>query len=116
VVKAVHRPGSGEELVPAGATVRGRIRRVEHHLLPTPYFRVVLAFNRVEVQGAVSPFVVRSEPDKELANKLGANLDLRDTGIWYWGVGTFLFPSSKSDIVIPAGFESKWFTLATGGR
>jgi hypothetical protein len=67
-------------------------------------------------QGAVSPFVVRSEPDKELAEKLGANLDLRDTGIWYWGVGTFLFPSSKSEIVIPAGFESKWFTLATGGR
>jgi hypothetical protein len=116
VVKGVRRPGSNEELVPAGAVVRGRIRRVEHHLLPTPYFRVVLAFNRVEVQGAVSPFVVRSEPDKELAEKLGANLDLRDTGIWYWGVGTFLFPSSKSEIVIPAGFESKWFTLATGGR
>ena len=75
-----------------------------------------LEFNRVEVRGAVSPFVVRSEPDKELAGRLGATLELRDTGIWYWGVGTFLFPSSKSDIVIPAGFESKWFTLATGGR
>lgn len=116
VVKAIHHPGSSEELVPAGAIVRGRIRRVEHHLLPTPYFRVVLAFNRVEVQGAVSPFVARSEPDKELAEKLGVNLALRDTGIWYWGVGTFLFPSNKSEIVIPAGFESKWFTLATGGR
>ena len=116
VVKAVRRAGSSEELVPAGAIVRGRIRRVEHHLMPSPYFRIVLAFNRVEVDGAVSPFVVRSEPDKELAQKLGANLELRDTGIWYWGVGTFLFPSNKSDIVIPAGFESKWFTLATGGR
>jgi hypothetical protein len=31
-------------------------------------------------------------------------------------VGTFLFPTSKANIVIPAGFESKWFTLATGGR
>jgi len=116
VVKPVRRPGSAEELIPAGAIVRGRIRRVEHHLLPSPYFRIVLAFNRVEVKGAVSPFVVRSEPDRELAEKLNANLELRDTGIWYWGVGTFLFPSNKSDIVIPAGFESKWFTLATGGR
>ncbi len=116
VVKPVRRPGSSEDLVPVGAIVRGRIRRVEHHLLPNPYFRIVLAFNRVEVNGAVSPFVVRSEPDKELATKLGANLELRDTGIFYWGVGTFLFPTSKSEIVIPAGFESKWFTLATGGR
>lgn len=116
VVKAVRRPGSTEELIPAGAEVRGRIRRVEHHFLPTPYFRVVLAFNRVDVKGVVSPFVVRSEPDEVLARKLDANLELRDTGIFYWGVGTFLFPSNKSNIVIPAGFESKWFTLATGGR
>jgi hypothetical protein len=116
VVKPVHRAGSSEELIPAGAIVRGRIRRVEHHLLPSPYFRIVLAFNRVEVNGAVSPFVVRSEPDKDLATKLEANLELRDTGIFYWGVGTFLFPTSKNSIVVPAGFESKWFTLATGGR
>jgi hypothetical protein len=116
VVKPVHRPGSNEELVPAGAIVRGRIRRVEHHLLPSPYFRIVLAFNRVDVNGAISPFVVRSEPSKDLAEKLGATLELRDTGIWYWGVGTFLFPSNKPDFTVPAGYESKWFTLATGGR
>ena len=114
VVTAVHRSGSGDVLVPAGAKVRGRIRRVEHHLLPSPYFRIVLAFNRVEVNGAISPFVVRSEPDHSLAEKLGANLEVRDTGIWYWGVGTLLFPSNKPQVVIPAGFESKWFTLATG--
>jgi len=116
VVKPVRRPGSNEDLVPAGAIVRGRIRRVEHHLLPSPYFRIVLAFNRVEMNGAISPFVIRSEPDAQLAEKLNANLALRDTGIWYWGVGTFLFPTNKPEIVIPAGFESKWFTLATGGR
>ena len=116
VVKPVRRPGSNEDLVPAGAIVRGRLRRVEHHLLPSPYFRIVLAFNRVEVNGALSPFVLRSEPDAQLAEKLNASLALRDTGIWYWGVGTFLFPSNKPEIVIPAGFESKWFTLATGGR
>jgi len=116
LVKPVRRSGSSQELVPAGAIVRGRIRRVEHHLLPSPYFRIVLAFNRVDVNGAISPFVVRSEPDAQLAERLNANLGLRDTGIWYWGVGTFLFPTNKPEIVIPAGFESKWFTLATGGR
>lgn len=116
VVKPVLRPGTKEELIPAGATVHGRIRRVERHLLPTPYFKIAIAFNRVDVQGVLSPFVARSEADDYLAKRLGASLALRDTGIWYWGVGTFLFPSSKSQIVIPAGYESKWFTLATGGR
>ena len=65
---------------------------------------------------AVAPFVVRSEPDADLARRLGANLELRDTGIFYRGVGTFLFPSNQSSMTIPAGFESKWSTLATGGR
>ena len=116
VLKPVRRAGSDEELIPAGAIVRGRIRRVEHHLLPAPYFLVAWSFNRVEVHGALSPFVARSEPDAELARELGANLAMRDTGIWFWGVGAFLFPTGKSHTVIPAGFESKWFTLATGGR
>jgi hypothetical protein len=116
VVKPIRRPGSGEELIPAGAIVHGRIRRVERHLLPSPYFRIVLAFNRVEMQGTVAPFFAHSDPNPDLARELGANLAMRDTGVWFWGVGTFLFPSSKEHIVIPAGFESKWFTLSTGGR
>jgi hypothetical protein len=114
VVKPVFRPGTKEELIPVGAVVRGRIRRVEHHLSPDPYFLVALSFNRVDVQGVLSPFVARSEADAGLAKQLGANLALRDTGIWFWGVGTFLFPTNKSRTAIPAGFESKWFTLATG--
>ena len=112
----VRRPGSPADLLPTGAVVRGRIRRVDHHLLPTPYFRLVLAFKRVDVGGVVSPFVVRSDPDAVVAQKLGVNLEPRDSGLFYWGVGTFLFPSNKDHIVIPAGFASKWFTLATGGR
>ncbi|HYW43627.1 MAG TPA: hypothetical protein VE959_12270 [Bryobacteraceae bacterium] len=116
VVTPVRRPGSTEELIPAGAVVHGRIRRVEHHLLPAPYFLIALSFNRVEVQGVLSPFAARSEANAELAKELGANLEMRETGIWFWDVGTFLFPTNKSRMVIPAGFESKWFTLATGAR
>ncbi len=112
VVKPIRRPGSTEELVPAGAVVHGRIRRVEHHLLPTPYFLIAVALNRVDVQGSLSPFAARSEPDPALAKALGANLAIRETGVWFWGVGTFLIPTNKASTVIPAGFESKWFTLA----
>jgi hypothetical protein len=116
LVKPVRRPGSSEDLVPAGSVVHGHIRRVEHHLSPTPYFLVSIAFNRVDVQGAVSPFMVRGEVNEELAKQLGAELVMRQTGIRFWGVGTFLFPSKKDHLVVPAGFQSKWFTLATGSR
>ena len=85
-------------------------------MLPTPYFLIAVAFNRVDVHGVVSPFVVHGEANAELARELGAKLEIRDTGIWFWGVGTFLFPTNKSRTIVPTGFESKWFTLATGGR
>jgi hypothetical protein len=116
LVKPVRRPGSTEELVPAGAVVYGRIRRIEHYLSPAPYFLIAVAFNRVDVQGALSPFAAHSEPDAELTRMLGASLEVHAAGIWFWDVGTFLFPTSKSRTVAPAGFESKWFTLATGAR
>lgn len=114
VVKPVRRAGSQEVLIAAGAIVHGRIRRVEHHLSPSPYFLVAIAFNRVESQGVVSPFAARSEPDAALAKELDANLTVRETGFRFWGVGTFLFRTGKGSTVIPAGFESKWFTLVAG--
>ena len=116
VVKPVRRPGSPVDLIPAGAVVQGRLRRVEHHLLSTPYFLIVISFNRVDIRGALSPFAARSEPDPDLARELGANLAVRETGVRFWGIGSFLFPTNKPRLVIPAGFQSKWFTLAIGGR
>lgn len=115
VVKPVRSPGSKEDLLPAGSIVRGRIRRVERHFLPKPYYLIAVAFNRVEIGGVVAPFLARSEPPPDLVRELGANIELRATGFWYWDVGTFLFPTAKPHFVVPAGFESKWFTLAVGG-
>jgi hypothetical protein len=115
VLKPVRRPGSNEELIPAGAVVRGRIRRVEHHFFPKPYFLVAIAFNRVEWHGVLAPFAARSEANPDMAKELDANLEMRATGIWFWDVGTFLFPTAKPRFVVPAGFESKWYTLDTGG-
>ena len=114
VVKAVRNPGSKDDVIPAGAVVRGRLRRVEHHLFPKPYFLIAMAFNRIDVQGVLSPFAAHSEADPALVKELGAKLDIRASGIWYWDVGTFLFPTDKTHYVMRAGFESKWFTLATG--
>jgi hypothetical protein len=62
----------------------------------------------------MSPFFARSEANAALARELGANVAMRGSGVRMLGVGTFLFPSNKNREVIPAGFESKWFTLASG--
>ena len=114
VVKPVRRAGSGPDLIPAGAIVHGRIRRMEHHLSPEPYFLIAIAFNRMEIEGVLLPFAARHETDPKLTRELGASLTLRATGIWFWDVGTFLFPTSKPRLTLPAGFESTWFTLAVG--
>ncbi len=112
VVAAVHRPGSDAVLIPAGAIVHGRLTRVEHHLESKPYFLIAMSFNRLDWQGTSSPFGARSEAGEKLARDLGANLAGAGGGFRFWDVGTFLFPTTKSRYVIPAGFESKWMTLA----
>lgn len=116
VVKAVRRPGTDEVLIPAGATVRGRVTRVEHHILPTPYFLVAISFNRLVIQDTTAPFAARSERKPELEKELGANRLVQGRGLGFWGVGTFLFPTAKSHYVMPAGYETKWITLAIRGR
>jgi hypothetical protein len=116
VVKTVTRPGMSEVLIPAGAVVHGRITRLEHHLLPSPYFLVAVSFNRMAVQEAIAPFAAHYEGNVELARELGVNLHGEGRGLGFWDVGTFLFPTAKSHFVVPAGYESKWSTLAIRGR
>jgi hypothetical protein len=112
ISKPVRRSASSPILVPAGATVRGRITRLEHHFFPQPYFLVAVSFNRV-VQGDIRfPFAARYDPSPELATELGTNLQSYGRGLEFWNVGTFLFPTSKPRHVLPAGFEAKWETLA----
>jgi len=116
VVKPVSRAGYANPVIPAGATVRGRITRVEHHLLPTPFFLVSISFNRLELTGISSPFAARLDRDDELAKQLGANVAPRGRGLESWDVGNFVFVTGKKRYVMPAGYESQWFTLATPPR
>jgi len=117
VVKNVTRPessgpGSGDVLIQAGATVRGRITRVEHHLLPKAYFLIAMSFNRVEVAGVPAPFAARLDPSPELMQDLGVDLAPQSAG---WNNGTLLVATKKGRYLFPAGFQSKWSTLATPG-
>ena len=116
VLKPVRRSGSGEILIDAGATVRGRITRMERHLLPRPYFLVSISFNRLVRGDISSPFAAKYDGSEKLARDLGAELRLPGRGLEFWDVGTFLFPSNKPNYLLPAGWESKWETLATPSR
>jgi len=115
VVKPVVR-GSGEVLIPAGADVRGRITRMEHHILTRPYFLISISFNRLVRGDISSPFAAKYDSSEKLAKDLGAELHLPSRGLEFWDVGTFLFPSSKPTYVLPAGYQTKWDTLATPSR
>ncbi len=116
VLRAVRQPGTNITLIPSGAIVLGRLTRVEHHFLPSPYFLVGISFNRLDWQGAFAPFAAHSEGSAGLARELNANLSDPGGGFGFWNGGTFLFPTGKKDYIIPAGFQSKWITLAVQFR
>jgi hypothetical protein len=117
VVHPVRRAGSADTLIPAGAAVHGRLTRVERHLLPEPYFLFAMSFNRLDWDGASHRFAARLEPSAELMRRLGANaLSEGGGGVRYWSVGVLLFPSGRDRWVIPAGYKSKWMTLAVRAR
>jgi hypothetical protein len=121
VVQSVSRPGSGEPgstqtLIPAGAIVHGRITRVEHHVFPKTFFLIAMSFNRLEVLGTPSPFAARFDPSAELTQELGVDLSVQGGGVVFWNTGTFLLATKKNRVVLPAGYQSTWSTLATPGR
>ncbi|HLK65629.1 MAG TPA: hypothetical protein VKU19_19460 [Bryobacteraceae bacterium] len=116
VSRPVRRRGTNDVLIPAGALVLGRITRLERHILPQPYFLISLSFNRLVRGDVSSPFAARYDANAALARELGAEVHMGGRGLEFWDVGTFLFPSSKPTLVLPAGYESQWETLATPSR
>jgi hypothetical protein len=116
VVRPVGRAGSNAIVIPAGATVHGRLTRVERHLTPAPYFVVAVSFNRLDWEGSSQRFAAHSEPTPELLRQLGIGGSEVAGGMRYWDVGVFVFPAAGTRLVIPAGYQTKWFTLAIRGR
>ena len=54
---AIVEPASKRILAPAGATVKGRILRMEHHLVSPASFRIAILFETLEADGATRPFI-----------------------------------------------------------
>jgi hypothetical protein len=114
-------------VIPAGSTVRGRIRRLERYSDPISYFIVGLEFTEVEVEGVAwlfyadisnigpSPGVTRTLAvgDTHLETDGVAGTVSRDTkeSLFLYdlpGVAAFFFLGSKLDL--PANFRTEWRT------
>jgi hypothetical protein len=103
VTKAVRASGSNTILVPAGAIARGRILQMRHNYANSQ-FMILIRFDTLESQGAVSPLSVRLTKRPARAGFGLLPIPLDDTG------SSFTI-SSKGEYVMKAGFESDWITV-----
>src|SRR4029077_4046955 len=112
VIKGARDDRSKEILIPAGATVRGRIVRVKH-LLNSLSFQFAFVLETLEVNGSSSPLVAKLDRTNELDPRIRpSTLMQRMVAIILppagepITVGSFLFRTLDGSFVFPRNFES----------
>jgi hypothetical protein len=117
VVHLVRAPKSKEVLVPANSLVRGRILVMRHEFRTSEYL-MSIRFDTLEREGAVSPLFVRLDREIKAASRNAKGFSTRGTEFSLPPPASvepashFSFPAKRSPYVIPAGFQSKWTTVA----
>ncbi len=115
VRKTVRVPGSGEALIPEGATVRGRIVRMRHWLDSPRRFEIAIRLETWETGGLSTPIYAKPLSGYEIANSRMLRhkipIALPPAGLPA-SVATFVFEVSQDRHVVPRGFESNWITMA----
>lgn len=110
VLDPVRAPRSKQVLIPAGATVRGRITKMQHWLSSPAHFWIAILLETVEINGVPSPFHAKRE-----GSEGGPAIFLPLAG-QPPNVACFVFFSSASRHVVPRGYRSNWTTLAPPSR
>lgn len=116
-------PASKRILAPAGATAKGRIMRMEHHLVSPASFRIAILFETLEADGATRPFLADLDSKagrlgeftvsaSELANAQSASAAALRPNTEYTAGRTLVFPSTKPRYILPQGYESRWVTAS----
>jgi hypothetical protein len=118
VRKPVHAHGSGELVIPEGATVRGRIIRMRHWLVSARRFEIAIRLETWEVNGLSKPIYAKPASDYALVN---SGLQHRSTIVLPpagqpASVATFVFAASGDRYVVPRGFASNWVTTAAPAK
>ena len=117
VRKPVRDERSKEILIPAGATVHGRILQMEHWLAPGSYHLAIL-LEALDVDGVSSPLYARLDRPDELRSAQGTSSGLRQRGTTIvlppigrpMTVGTFVFRTRNRRLVVPPNYQSTWTT------
>ncbi len=117
VVHSVRARGSKEVLVPADAIARGRIVEMRHEMR-TSEFLISIRFDTLETKGAVSPLSVRLACEIKAERRSPGGFVTRGTEFSLPAPASalprsyFVFPAKSGGYMIPAGFQSKWTTVA----
>lgn len=112
-------------LIPVGAVLHGRIRRLEHQSSPSPHFVISIIFETMEANGIRSPIAATIDRSQEIA-KINKDFSRLFPGPRHFEVlmppatraieGSFVFRTSSSRYVIPQGYASRWVTVAPSGQ
>ena len=95
-----------EVLVPAGATVEGRIVQMQHWLEKPRHFTISLLLEKLEVRGVATPLFARPTWKDELAGIVLPPM-------WQSPlVAAFVFTTDKNRHIVPAGYQTNWVTVA----
>jgi len=119
VLKPVRDNRSKETLIPAGATVEGRII-VMKHWLAAPAFHIAIMLEALDIEGVSSPLYVRLDRTNEFTSERRSSAGLLQRGATIIlppmgqsaSVGSFVFRTDKSRYVVPANYESNWLTIS----
>jgi len=95
-----------EVVAPAGATVEGRIIRMEHRLETPRHFTISLLLEKLEVHGVAAPLYARLDGGDE-----STTIVLPPMGQSHL-VAALVFTTDKSRYIVPAGYQTNWVTVA----
>ena len=121
----------GADLIPKGALLLGRIRRLERQLAPRPYYLVGLEFTDIEFAGHHARFIgqmLGTVPVPGLALGVGTyNMDRNTAGVAGYLItthseteiafkvpGVSIFFMEGRDFRIPEGMQMSWVTTKLG--
>ena len=92
-------------LVPAGASVEGRIVRMQHSLTPPQQFTISVMLEKIEVHGVATPLFARLGFE---AGSTGISLPpLGQSPL----IGALVFTTNGSRHTVRAGYQMNWITV-----
>ncbi|HML17804.1 MAG TPA: hypothetical protein VK419_12290 [Bryobacteraceae bacterium] len=114
VIKDVRDPETHRVLVPSGAIAHGRITLMRHRFVPMPGFEVSMSFDKLEMNGTVSPLSLRLDRSKEKPRREnGLRAGRQEFSLpsdAEEGQVTVAFSAIRAIYAVPAHWESRWIT------